>query len=42
MSSCAQNTNQIKKDLKQHYDNGKFKNHEVEYKYDFFDFASNV
>lgn len=42
MGSCAQNTDKINKDLTQHYDGNKFKNHEVEYKSDFADFASNV
>jgi L-ascorbate metabolism protein UlaG (beta-lactamase superfamily) len=42
MMGCAQNTENIKKDLKPHYDDGKFKNHELEYSSNFSDFASNI
>lgn len=42
MMDCAQNTENIKKDLKPHYDDGKFKNHELEYSSNFSDFASNI
>lgn len=42
MSSCAQDANLVEKELSTHYANGKYKNHELEYKSDFADFVSNV
>ncbi len=42
MSACTQNIDETHNEIKKHYINGKFKNHEQEHNSNFIDFISNV